>query len=45
MTLNKEDLDEAIEMAKIYDFETLIERGRHMDKIAKEYPSVDTLDV
>src|SRR5947209_2205177 len=32
-------------MAKIYDFETLIERGRHMDKIAKEYPSVDTLDV
>jgi hypothetical protein len=33
-------------MAQIYDFETLIERSGHIvDKLAKEYPSVDTLDV
>src|SRR6476660_6110812 len=41
MFLDKEDLDEAIQMAQIYDFETMIERGRHrMKEIAKEYPSV-----
>jgi thioesterase domain-containing protein len=46
MILAKEDLDEVIQMAQIYDFETLIERGSHiMEKIAREYPSVDTLDV
>ena len=44
--LDKEDLDEVTQMAQIYDFETLIERDSHiMDKIAKEYPSVRTLDI
>ncbi|HEY6250090.1 MAG TPA: amino acid adenylation domain-containing protein [Candidatus Angelobacter sp.] len=46
--LEKEDLDEIIRMAQIYDFWTLMERergGHIMDKIAKEYPSVHTLDV
>jgi thioesterase domain-containing protein/acyl carrier protein len=46
MMLDKEDLDEVNQMAQIYDFETLIERGGHiMDKIVKEYPEVHTLDV
>ncbi|HET8890585.1 MAG TPA: amino acid adenylation domain-containing protein [Candidatus Angelobacter sp.] len=44
--LDKKDLDDVIQMAQIYDFETLIERGRHiMDKIAKKIPEVHTLDV
>ena len=49
--LEKEDLDEVIRMAQIYDFWTLMERGgmerggHIMDKIAKEYPSVHRLDV
>jgi len=47
LILDKKDLDDVIQMAQIYDFETLIERGGHiyMDKIAKKYPSVHTLDV
>jgi thioesterase domain-containing protein/acyl carrier protein len=46
MILDKEDLNEVIQMAKIYEFETLIEHGGHiLEKIAKQYPSVDTLDV
>jgi FkbM family methyltransferase len=44
--LDKKDLDEVTQMAQTYDFETLIERGNHIvDKIAKKYPSVQTLDV
>ena len=44
--LDKKDLDDVIQMAQTYDFETLIERGSHiMDKIAKKYPSVHTLDI
>jgi thioesterase domain-containing protein/acyl carrier protein len=44
--LDKKDLDDVIQMAQIYDFETLIERSGHIvDKLAKEYPSVDNLDV
>jgi thioesterase domain-containing protein/acyl carrier protein len=44
--LEKEDLDEVTQMAQTFDFETLIEHGSHiMNKIAKEYPSVRTLDV
>jgi amino acid adenylation domain-containing protein len=46
MILDKKDLDDFIQMAQTYDFETLIERGNHIrDKIAKEYPSVHTLDI
>jgi len=46
MMLEKEDLDDVIQMAQVYDFETLIERGGHiLEKIAKQYPSVHTLDV
>src|SRR5262249_892781 len=46
MILDKEDLDDVIQMAQTYDFEKLIERGSHiMDKIAKQYPSVNTLDI
>lgn len=45
MILDKEDFDSVTQMAQIYDFETLIERGNHIkEKIAKEYP-VHTLDV
>jgi len=44
--LDKKDLDDVIQMAQIYDFETLIERGRHiMDNIATKIPEVHTLDV
>jgi amino acid adenylation domain-containing protein/non-ribosomal peptide synthase protein (TIGR01720 family) len=46
LMLDKEDLDDVIQMAQTYDFETLIERSSHiMDKIAKQYPSVHTLDI
>ena len=53
MILDKKDLDDVIQMAQTYDFETLFERGTHIiergthiiDIIAKEYPSVHTLDI
>jgi hypothetical protein len=45
MLVDKQDLDEVTQLAQTCDFETLIERGSHIvEKIAKEYPAVKTLD-